>query len=189
MTTISFVPGGWENAGLSYAYSWRFQELPVFRQEPDCIANSRRADDPSRYDYMGLLAPETYTCGAKVTARCSFEEYGAPMLLVSLKDETDEAGVLRTLEYFEIVIYRNGLNVWRHHTEQRRASHYLVLGASFPLAAGEKHTLSAEVGRDRLLLEADGRRFDLFAHDLEDRFRLGYAACEGICRLYAMTVG
>lgn len=40
MTTTAFTPGLWENAGLRYAYSWRFEGLPTFRQEADCIINS-----------------------------------------------------------------------------------------------------------------------------------------------------
>ncbi len=188
MTNISFTPGGWEKAGLTYAYSWRFAALPVFRQEADCIASGRSADDPTDFDYMGLLARETCAPGAKIAVHCSFEALGAPMLLLSLADEIDEGGELRTLEYYEIVIWRNGLNVWRHHTEGRRTSHYLVLGAAFSLAEGEKHALSAEVRSDRLLMDVDGRSFNLFTGDLPGGFRLGWTACEGICRLYDMTI-
>ena len=185
---ISFAPGGWENAGLEYAYSWRFEALPVFRQEADCIRNSPLKDNPQDFDYMGLLAPGTYTAGAKISVRCSFEKLGAPMLLLSGENEIDEKGVLRTLEYYEIVIWKNGLNVWRHHTENRKTSHYLALGATFPLSTDEIHTLSAEVKEKRLLMEVDGRKLNLFLHDLPASFRLGYTACEGICRLYEMTL-
>lgn len=186
--TISFVPGGWENAGLTYAYSWRFPALPLFRQEADCIANSRISRDPDRFDYMGLLAPGWYGEGAAVAVRCGFEKLGAPMLLLSMEDETDENGALRTLEYYEIVIWKYGLNVWRHHTQNRDTSHYLVLGASFSLAEDEVHALSAQVQEKHLLIEVDGREFRLYLHDLRAPFRLGYTACEGICRLYGMTV-
>ena len=188
MTKSSFVPGAWEKAGLEYAYSWRFPDLPVFRQEADCIANSQTADDPPDFDYMGLLAPEACGSGAKIAVRCSFEALGAPMLLLSMEDEVDPDGVLRTLEYYEIVIWKNGLNVWRHHTDHRRTSHYLALGATFPLRADEIHTLSAEIHPDRLLMDVDGHKLNLFVPDLRDRFRLGYTACEGICRLYEMTI-
>ena len=70
---ITFGPGEWENTGLVYAYSWRFRELPRFRQEKDCIANSAKQGDPGDYDYMGLMLPETYTAGAKIGIRCAFE--------------------------------------------------------------------------------------------------------------------
>ena len=188
MTRVTFGPGEWENAGLTYAYSRRFESLPLFRQEADCIVNGRRADNPAVYDYMGLLAPGTYAAGAKISVHCSFEALGAPMLLLSMRHETDDSGILRTLEYYEIVIWKNGLNVWRHFTCERGPGHYLVLGASFPLAGGEKHLLCAEVRKDRLLTRVDGHEFNLFLHDLADSFRLGYTACEGFCRLYDMTV-
>ncbi len=185
---ITFGPGEWENTGLVYAYSWRFRELPRFRQEKDCIANSAKQGDPGDYDYMGLMLPETYTAGAKIGIRCAFEEAAAPMLILSGENETDENGILRTLEYYEIVIWKNGLNVWRHHTERRNTTHYKVLGAVFPLRQEEEHILNMEVREKRLVMDVDGHRLDLFVHDLPDRFTLGYTACEGICRLYEMTV-
>ena len=189
MKKIVFAPGEWENAGLTYAYSWRFNSLPVFRQESDCIVNSRIPGDKEDYDYMGLLAPETFSKGAMIDIHCSFEALGAPMILLSMRDETDEAGILRTLEYYEIVIWKNGLNVWRHYTRERKPGHFLVLGATFPLATEEKHRLRVDVREDRLLMNVDGHAFNLYLHDLTDTFRLGYTACEGYCRLYDMTTG
>ena len=184
----TFAPGQWENKGLTYAYSWRFPELPKFRQEDDCIVNSRSETDPNDFDYMGLLAPGWHADGACVTAQCSFEDLAAPMLLISCEEETGEDGALRTLEYYEVVIWRHGLNVWRHHTVDRKPSHYLVLGLTFPLAEGEIHTLSAEVREKNMLVRVDDREVRLFVHDLRGPFRLGYTACEGFCRLYEMTV-
>ena len=185
---VSFAPGAWENLGLQYAYSWRFEALPLFRQEKDCIVNSKRSDKPGDYDYMGLLVPGTFGPGARLSVRCSFEDLGAPMLLLSSQEEIDENGILRTLEYYEIVIWKNGLNVWRHHTEGRKTSYYQVLGAAFPLAAEEIHELSMEIGERHLLMEVDGKKLKLFLHDMPASFRLGYTACEGICRLYEMSV-
>ena len=166
--TVSFAPGGWEAAGFDYAYSWRFAALPKFRQEADCIANSQVPGDPKEFDYMGLLAPQTYTAGAQISVRCSFEDYGAPMLLICDAHEIDGDGILRTLEFYEAVIWKHGLNVWRHHTEP--------------------HTLSAQLKTDRMVFAVDGMSFDLFLHDMPASARLGYCACEGICRLYEMTL-
>ena len=138
---------------------------------------------------MGLLAPGVCSAGDGIAVRCAFEGLGAPMLLLSMENEIDEAGALRTLEYYEIVIWKNGLNVWRHHTEQRKTNYFLALGASFHLADAEIHALSLKVRQNRLLMDVDGHGFSLFVHDgLQDGFRLGYAACEGVCRLYEMTI-
>ena len=185
---ISFTPGGWENAGLTHAYSWRFAPLPVFRQEADCIANSRSNDFPGGFEYMGLITDKTYSAGTRLSARMSFENLAAPMLLISFKNEIDEQGALRVLDYYEIVVWRNGMNVWRHFTKDRVPSHYLALGASFPLAEGEIHIVTAELRAGRMLLDVDGHALDLYTPDLPERVNLGYAACEGICRLYDMRI-
>jgi len=212
MKKISFLPGGWESAGLEYAYSWRFPGEPVFRQEADCIANSASPEGPGGFDYVGFLLPGEFSVGARVEARCSFEGLAAPMLTLVDRMETDERGVLRTLDFYEAVIWRNGLNIWRHHTAGRNTTHYKALGAGFPLAEGQVHTLSLEMAPQaanpdedgaaadggeapakssdkRMVLTVDGIKLDLFIDDLPERFRLGYSACEGVCRLYDIAVG
>jgi len=186
MTDITFSPGGWEDKNLTYAYSWRFPELPRFRQEADCIANSIAPGTPQLYDYMGLLLPSDYTVGAKLSVRCSFEALGAPMLVISPKNEVDENGILRTLDYYELVIWQKGLNVWHLQTEDRKVSYYKVLGAEFPVALEELHNLSVEIQKDRLLMRLDDVALELYIPDFPTSFRLGYTACEGICRLYEM---
>lgn len=188
MQKITFTPGSWENAGLRYAYSWRFPQLPVFRQEADCIVNSKAPGTNQVYDYMGLMAPDTYSQGTKLTVRFSFQELGAPMLTICDKHELDENGILRTLDYYELVIWKNGLNVWRLHTQDRKVSWYKVLGVSFPLAENEIHTISAELKENRLIIQVNDRQMDLFVHDLGEKFLLGFTACEGFCRTYDMTI-
>lgn len=185
MRSVDFHPGKWEGAGLRYAYSLRFPDRPLFRQEADCIVNGKTGGE---WDYMGLLLPGEYGPGASVSARCAFEGDGAPMLLLSMENGEGRDGCLLTLEYYEIVIWKNGLNVWRHFTEDGTTSHYLTLGAAFPLEAGAVHTLTAELREKRMLLSADEMRFSLYVPDLTQRFTLGYTACEGLCRLYGLAV-
>ena len=185
----SFKPGKWENSGLEYAYSWRFERFPRFRQEADCIENNPIPDVENDFDYMGLMTPERYGAGTTLSVKMRFENLAAPMLLLSMDHELDGQGHIRTLEYYEIVIWKNGLNVWRHYTRERKPGHFLVLGATFPLATEEKHRLRVDVREDRLLMNVDGHAFNLYLHDLTDTFRLGYTACEGYCRLYDMTTG
>lgn len=186
MSVIDFFPGKWEGEGLRYAYSLRFPDRPLFRQEADCVVNGQTSGGD--WDYMGLLLPGEYGAGAVVSARCAFEGDGAPMLLLSMENGEDGDGCLLTLEYYEIVIWKNGLNVWRHYTENGTTSHYLALGASFPLEAGKIHTLTGEFREKRMLLSVGGMKFNLYVPDLTKRFTLGYTACEGLCRLYGMEV-
>lgn len=188
MKKITFTPGNWENAGLQYAYSWRFPQLPVFRQEEDCIVNNEAPGTQQVYDYMGLLDQELYTYGTKLSARLSFHKYGAPMLTICDRYETDENGVLRTLDYYELVIWENGLNVWRMHTQDRKVSWYKVLGDKFSLAAKEIHTISVLIKENRLIIQVNDKESDLFVHDLGEKFLLGFTACEGFCRTYDMTI-
>ena len=195
MKQITFTPGNWEQEGLELAYSWRFEELPEFVQEADCIRNSASLPGSCQnggYDYMGLMLPETYGAGTKLTVRCSFAATeggsGAPMLTIADRCEVDENGVLRTLDYYEVVIWHRGMNLWRLHTEDRQVHHYLVAGLSFPLKMDTMHTLSAELKDNRMMISVDDQMADLFVSDMPEQYRIGYTACEGICKLFDMTV-
>lgn len=185
---ISFTPGAWEDAGLVYAYSWRFEGLPVFCQDADCIRNGAVGQDPGMadYDYLGLVAPASFSVGAGCTLRCGFEGTGAPMLVLCDRREIDENGVFRTLDYYEIVLYKNGLNVWRMVTRDRQVTYHNVLRAFFFVPENEAHLLSLHTRDRRFLLSADEREFELYIPELTGPFYLGCTACEGVCRLYEL---
>ncbi len=185
----SFKPGEWENSGLEYAYSWRFERFPRFRQEADCIENNPIPDVENDFDYMGLMTPERYGAGTTLSVKMRFENLAAPMLLLSMDHELDGQGHIRTLEYYEIVIWKYGLNVWRHYTNGRVPGHYLTLGTKFPLEESKVHTLTAEILSKRLKLTVDGaHEMDLYLPDLADSLNLGFCACEGICGIYGMEI-
>lgn len=53
---VDFSRGQWDNAPLTYAYSFRFQETPVFIQEDDCIANQKNDAFEQGFDNVTLMA-------------------------------------------------------------------------------------------------------------------------------------
>ena len=188
MTAITFAPGLWENAGLRYAYSWRFEGFPTFRQEADCIINSSDPAGPAGYDYLGMLSQTPLTEGDTLRVRTSFEGSAAPMITLCDRYEIDENGVLRTLDYYELVIWKNGLNVWRMHTQERKVSFYKALGLTFPLEAGQPHMLSVTLEPQHLHIRVDDHAAQLYLPDMPASFLGGYTACEGLCRLYDMEI-
>ena len=185
----TFTPGAWEDKNLQYAYSWRFERFPQFRQEADCIENNPIPDVENDFDYMGLMTPERYGPGTTLSVKMRFENLAAPMLLLSWEHELDDEGHVRTLEYYEIVIWKYGLNVWRHYTNSRVPGHYLTLGAAFSLEESTIHTLKAEILSHRVKLTVDGgHSLDLYLPDLPESLNLGFCACEGICGIYDMEI-
>ena len=187
---ISFAESAWNTDEMTYAYSWRFPETPVFVQKDDCVENLKNpAASCAGYDFISLLTKKKFGAGTKITTRCAFEGDAAPLIVFADELDTDENGSKRYGNYFEVVLYKNGINVWRLWKQaDGTVTWHKRLGVEFPVSEGDIHTLSVEMKKDDLVIEADGRKITLRAEDFFPACHIGINACEGICRFYDLSV-
>ena len=54
----TFAENSWNQEELTYAYSYRFEETPVFLQKADCIENTKNEGAVYGYDNISLLTKE-----------------------------------------------------------------------------------------------------------------------------------
>ena len=87
-----------------------------------------------------------------------------------------------------MVLYKNGINVWRMRYRGGKVTWKKLLGAEFPVSTGEVHELTAVVGEETLRIEADGRVMTLLLEDMYPSFHAGIDACEGINRFYDLEI-
>lgn len=191
MKTFDFSRGNWNQDELVHVYSYRFDDRPVFTQEDDCIRNGTKCEPPRNmgdYEYITLLTKEKYASGTKISTKCSFEDFGAPLLVIT--DEiVEENGELRYGRYFEVVIYEDGINVWEMWMpEEKQVKWHKLLGVKFPVAANEVHDLSMKVNKDTMEVTADGMQMTLRVAGLPEQFHVGLSGCENINRFYEMTI-
>ena len=185
---ISFIPGGWDNGELVYAYSYRFEETPVFLQREDCIENRKNDGAVYGFDNISLLTREKYGPGMTVTTRCAFEDLGAPLIVLTPQITQDPRGINRYGDYIEVVLWKNGVNVWRMWMENGTVTWKQLLGVEFPVSEGEAHILSVTAHADSLEITADGRKMWLHVPELYPAFHVDINACEGINRFYSFRV-
>lgn len=186
---ISFGNEDWKK-DLIQAYSFRFTETPDFKQAEDHISTSVNPQHREGFDNISLLIPETYSAGVKVTLRCAFEELGCPEIILVKKPETCDDGAVRYGECFEVVLWKNGVNVWRHYMDEvdHRCYWHKRLGLTMPMAEKEIHQLEVEIVEDYIIFCVDGIRTKLRTEDLFEQFYVGLTACEGIVRLYDVQI-
>ena len=98
--------------------------------------------------------------------------------------ERDSRGVNRYGDYIEVVLWKNGVNVWRMWYRDGEVTWKQLLGVDFPVSEGEIHEICVTVGTDTLEITADGRKMLLAVEDLYPSFHAGLNACEGINRFY-----
>jgi hypothetical protein len=188
--TINFSKGAWNTDEITYAYTYRFADTNKFLQNEDCIENAENPDCPADgYDYLSLVTKEKFEVGTKITTRCSFKGKAAPLFVICDALDDCEDGHKRYGNYFEVVLWKNGINVWRlWRKEDGSVTWHKRLGAEIPFAEDEIHTLSVEMKENYLAITADGIKLNLRAEDLFPSFHLGITGCEGPCRFYDMTV-
>jgi len=185
---LNFAKGQWNQEEVTYAYSFRFKETPVFVQEDDCIANRKDESFSQGYDNVSLMSKKAYAPGAKISAECLFESFGAPLFVIADALHPCEDGCLRYGDYMEVVLYEKGINVWRMWRKDGKVSWVKLLGAEFPVEANEKHEFSTLVTETGLVIEAKGQKLTLRIDDMYPSFHLGINACEGINKFYHMEI-
>lgn len=185
---VEFSKGsGWEDRLLT-AYTFRFAETPLFTQEQDHIRTAENPAHPEGYDNISLLSKETYTAGATVTMHCAFEGLGCPQIILVENVEQCADGALRYGACFEVSLYENGFNVWRHYRENGECSWHQRLGVEYPVAENTVHELNVCVQENMLEIILNGQRTILRTEDIPERFHLGLTACEGIARVYDLQI-
>ena len=87
-----------------------------------------------------------------------------------------------------MVLWKNGINVWRHYRENGECFWHKRLGMTFSNEESRIHELSLEVKEQELELTLNGRKTTLHTEDIPTKFHLGITGCEGIVRIYDMTI-
>ncbi len=186
---LQFAKDQWNLQDVTYAWSRRFPETPSFQQKDDYVENRCDPEVTYGYENISLLTKQKYGPGTTITTRCAYFEDGAPLIMLSDDLYTDENGNLRYDNYFEVVLYKNGINVWRLWNQDGKMVWHRRLGAEFPVSEGEIHELSVTTGPCELTITVDGaHKLVLRTEDIFPSYHVGIDACEGINRFWDMHV-
>jgi hypothetical protein len=184
----SFADNSWKE--LTQAYTFRYVETPDFGQLADHVTTAKNPEHKEGFDNISLLSGETYSAGVKARLRCSFDGLGCPEIILVKKPEQCEDGAVRYGECFEIVLWKNGVNIWRHFMDENyKCSWHKRLGLTMPVSEGDIHELSVETKENYITFSVDGAHITTArTEDLFDSFYVGITACEGVVRLYDFEI-
>lgn len=184
---IKLTKGNWEDH-LFHAYTLRFPFTPKLIQEQDCIRNGTNSDMEDGFDYTSLLTKERYPYQTTIAATCSFENFGAPLLLFTDKVQPDEEGNLWYGGCYEIVLFEEGINVWKHFMVGNEVRWVKLFFADFPVDRNEKYTISATLLEEGMEFAVNERKFFLRIENIPAQMHVGFTACEDINRFYDFSV-
>ena len=186
---IDFSKGCWEEKEFTTCYSFRFTETPRFTQEADHIRTAVNPEHREGFDNISLLTRDTYTAGVTATIHCAFEGVGCPEIILVEEPEQCDDGAVRYGGCFEIIPWKNGMNVWRHYREVNGCCHWHIrLWLTFDLEENKIHELTVQVLDKELHITLNGQKTILHTEDLPYKFHVGITGCEGIARLYDLQI-
>lgn len=162
-----------------------------FRQEKDAIVNAALSE-AGQYEYISLLTKKKWPVGTVITTHCSFESFGAPLIVFSDDvGRTDDGYGLYGL-HFEVVAFEEGCNVWRIDPapgEPRPIRTKKIGILRFPIEGNSVIEISVKLGIGKISVAVNGVPLEIEGEGLPmDGARVGITACEGINRFYDLTV-
>ena len=95
---------------------------------------------------------------------------------------------MRYGDYLEVVLYREGVNIWRMKMHDGKVTWKLLVSVSFPVSEDAIHTLEVEIEEDMLFIKADSKRMALQIDEMYPSYHLGINACEGINRFFDLNI-
>ena len=183
-----FSKGNWSMEGLNYVYSSRFTQNSRFIQREDCIENPEDPAMDDGYSYITLATDKKLKPGVRLTTHCSFQGLAAP-LVVLVKDLFEKDGLPSYGDYQEVVLFKNGLNVWNLWLrEDGMVEYHKLLGIRAPLEEETIHTLTVDVLEQGFDITLDGKKLYVRDEHIYPEFYLGISGCEGVCRFYDMEI-
>ena len=98
-------------------------------------------------------------------------------------------GYLFYSDYLEVVLWTNGINVWKlWKDEDGEVKIRNLLRLNMPLEKSVIHDVSIEIQKDRFVIQVDDLNVELYCGDIYEQFHLGITGCEGPCRFYDMEI-
>ena len=187
---ISFDNKDWLLDKLCYAYTNRFKETPLLHQENDYLFNSLNpSGSDQKYGYVSVVTKQKVTSPIKLITRFSFEGLAAPLITMVKDLRIDQNGNMRYDDYKEIVVWKNGINVWNLWKNKEKIIYDKLLALNFNVSENEIHTLEVIIEKDSFTFTLDGATTFLRIDDMYQTFHLGITACEGICKFYDLEIG
>ena len=167
---------------FTYAISHFVKERKRFTFEEDCIRNQQSTVETCGFEYVSMITRKKFASGTKVQTECSFEKFGAPLIVF-----TNQINDCTYGENFEVVAWEKGCNVWQIVPDIEKEPK-LIGQFLFPIETNSKVKLGVEFFKKRIEISINGRKYNLINPHFPEEFYVGFTACEGINRFYFFAI-
>ena len=174
-----------------YVYSPVCKEYKEFIVEEDCIRNSYN-EALQDWDYISIVTKDKYTSGTKVTTKCSFDKFGAPLIVFTDDISPDDNGIPTYGHHYEIVAYENGINIWSIVPWPERVERPIkptkIAFLEFPVKENTLLDLEVTVEKGKIIAKLCDRVVEVEDSQIPESFHIGITACEGVNKFTVLTI-
>ena len=168
-----------------YAASAVVSYRAEFRQEEGGLVNARIELEDKKaasqdFEYISVVEKERVKLPVELEVECSFDKFGAPLIVFSEEMNEKENGWKEYGEHYEAVLYEGGINMW-HITPKKEGGQKVeaVVKAKHAYPAGTWLTMTVKLTRDGIEAQCGG--FTARGEcSLPEEMYVGFTACEGI---------
>jgi uncharacterized protein YneR len=112
----------------------------------------------------------------------------APLIVLAPELVENAKGQKEYRDHFEVVIYDEGVNVWRYFVKDGKLAYRKAAFAGFRLEKDVKYALAVKKTGKTLTVSVAGHTFDYFDDALPEACYVGITGCEGLNRFYDFTL-
>lgn len=199
--SVDFSRGKWDPSEWIVFKSLRFDYAHAFVQKDDHIENPcpEGVSDEDLYAnhvtevYASIVHPKRLEGSTiEVSSTMSFDHLMAPLIVITPELDADDQGRPAFKKHIEVVLYNEGINVWRYDWIDGKAKWTLAAFLRAPFEAKRKYELAVtvEAYKDtrRMTVECGGRTFGYSDDALQLSYWAGITGCEGRNRFYDFSV-
>ena len=161
-----------------------------FVQKENCIENTYN-EEIKDFDYVSIITKEKYNNGVTVRVKCSFDTFGAPLIVITDDYKTLENGSYQYGLHFEVVAYENGCNIWHivpGKEEKNPIDVTKVNAIEFPIEDKSMIDMEVTIKSQKLYIRVNDQSFMAQHEEIPEQMHVGITACEGINQFYEFEV-
>lgn len=195
-----FKPGKWNKNDFISVKSSRWPNINGFNQELDHIVNSC-PKDATKEDMLSKRCGETYAAmiykvplkgNHEVKAEMSFDYRMAPSIVIADKPGKDKNGYPEFRTHYEIVLYDQGVNVWRHTFKNGKQVWKKMAAFKATFQPNRKYEMEVDVDFTLVgprMSVSVGKHKVTFRDDMIPKeYYAGIIASEGVNRFYEFEI-
>ncbi|OQA85405.1 MAG: hypothetical protein BWY31_01927 [Lentisphaerae bacterium ADurb.Bin242] len=197
--STTFADGQWDRSLWLNVKSPRFDYVGEMVQHGDYIVNKTpNLPDETIFKkhgsdvYASLVFHKKFTGSAVISSRMSFDHRMAPLIVIAPELGKSKDGIPEFREHFEIVLFDEGINVWRHLYTDGKPSWYKAAFLKTSYLPKTVYDLQVELRFVKqgcqMILRCEGKEFGYLELNLPDSYYAGIIACEGRNRFYDFKV-